>query len=279
MQNLITSAFFALIMSVVLCECSGIPELTNFNKDARSFYNGSIDEIDFGPLAARDKCIITSIVNNELDSLNNSRSVIFDSRFIGRNYYSEYLQLDLNFIYDIQHERFYFFAIPQLTTFFYNFQQLYIQRDDGRKTLRDSISLIDINSSLASDFFNEWFQSSNLAIDQPNRSMNEAQHILRYCLISLEKNRISLSEFAQILREKVQNDQLSGNTYRDLLQVIEPDITREVVCYSLPSVGYFLCELILLNGEIKCNCKVLPNKTIEIGGYMRKDTDMYPLCE
>lgn len=253
--------FVCTIISLVSCSVdSNKASLKSFNDEARSYFINKERAFDSTPLSEAEKCIIKKSVSNDLDQINNWRTVTISDLFCIRNYQVEGIDFDFSFVKDSA-ENFYFFCLPQINDYIYNLSKYY-KEVDNVFVLKDSIDLVDISSS----FVDRFTESEILAVKSENfgdkfRLVSNVMHEVFEPLFSQE---ISIGEFEGKFQNEIREISNSNRNYdkvKDLLDRITKSPNYVIQSCAIKEVGYVLFVYSLENeidNRIRVGIYLLP---------------------
>jgi len=130
-----------------------------FNKTAAKTILSKFEGYDLKPFDETERCILKKVIQNDLDKLNNFRTVLLNDRFFIKNYSENYLGVEFSFVEDIINHRYYFVCVPSLFKFIDNLSFLYEEKNDTLFVLKGGEGFQKLATPLLDSLFlNEGFK-------------------------------------------------------------------------------------------------------------------------
>jgi hypothetical protein len=231
--------YLFLILTIIGCspDTKNI-ELDHFNDLAGEFVLRNFEEYDLGYLEDFERCILKETIANDLDELNDWRTVTIDDKFQVRNYHAQYLDLDFAIIRCGEH--FSLVTLPDVANFVYDIRRYYQEQGEGW-ILKDSSAVFSINSDLLNQFLND----STSAIKEQS-SLEKAMLLNRLIpeiFYSPFFRSISLYQFKDMIDEQINTGEIRNDDYskvRKLIESIHPSVVNLCTVFFMERVGWVL---------------------------------------
>lgn len=213
-------------------------ERGRFNQLAAVTFSDNSEKYDLGSLHDFEKCILHETIANDLDKMNDWRTVTIENRFQVRTYHTPYLDLDFAFVK--YGDRFSFITLPDVVKHIYDIRDHY-QEAGNDWILKDSSAVYTINSTLLNGFLND----SIAAIKK--RSVFEKATLLNRLLPEIFYSpffrSISLYQFKDMLDEQINAGEMKNDDYnkiRKLIEPVHPSVVNLSCIFFLERVGWIL---------------------------------------
>lgn len=236
---LVRFVVFILIVVSVGCSHNEIrSDRSRFNQLASVTFSNNSENYDLGALYDFEKCILRETIANDLDKMNDWRTVTIENRFQVRTYHASYLDLDFAFVKC--GDRFSFITLPDVVKHVYDVRNHYIEADDGW-ILKDSSAVYTINSILLNEFLND-----SISVIK-ERSVFEKATLLNRLLPEIFYSPffrpISLYQFKDMLDAKINSGEMKNDDYnkvRKLIEPVHPSVVNLSCIFFLERVGWIL---------------------------------------
>src|SRR5687768_6836295 len=121
MKYSIALLFFGLIQF----SCSSQP--SSFNDQAAEFFDkqAHVSENSLQNLSETERCILSKVIDNDLDKINNWKSTLLWDAFEVRSYFAPYLRLNFHFVKALGTNEYFFVCLPELDKFLYDVEMNY----------------------------------------------------------------------------------------------------------------------------------------------------------
>ncbi|HEY9046886.1 MAG TPA: hypothetical protein VIN08_13375 [Ohtaekwangia sp.] len=257
MKHLLSICTF---ISLLSCSTnSNKSSIKSFNNDARTYFINNEEAFDLAPLSESEKCIIKKSISNDLDEINNWRTVTISDQFYIRNYRVEGVDFDFSFVKDSV-GNFYFISLPQIHDYIYSLSNYYDEIDNFF-VLKDSIDLVDISSPFVDKLTeSEIFAMKNGDFGDKFRLLDNLMHEI-FELFFLQE--ISIGEFENEFRNKIigTSSNRNYNKVKELLNKITTSSNYVIKSCAIKEVGYVLFVYSLENqidNQIRIKIYFLP---------------------
>lgn len=155
MKDSMLARFAIVLIFIVGCSHDKVrSDRGRYNQLASVAFVDNFEKYDFGTLSGSEKCILKETIANDLDEMNDWRTVTIENRFQVRTYHTQYLDLDFAFVKC--GDRFNFITLPDVVSYIYDLRYHYKEEGDGGDwILKDSSAVYTINSTLLNEFLND----------------------------------------------------------------------------------------------------------------------------
>lgn len=102
-------------------------------------------------LSRHDQCVFNKVIENDLDELNSSRTVILFDHLMIRNYLDREVGMEFSFVKDISTDSMYFIAFPEFDEWVYHVDKHYSPYGD-RQRLKEKVHLVQFDNLLFNKF-------------------------------------------------------------------------------------------------------------------------------
>lgn len=233
--------FVVLILIVVSVGCSHNEirsDRSRFNQLASVTFSNNSENYDLGALYDFEKCILRETIANDLDKMNDWRTVTIENRFQVRTYHASYLDLDFAFVKC--GDRFSFITLPDVVKHIYGVRYHYKEVGDDW-ILKDSSAMYTINSTLLNEFLNDSISAIK------NRSVFEKATLLNRLLPEIFYSPffrpISRFEFKDMIDAQINAGEMTNYDYekiRELIDHARPSVVELCSIFFMERVGWVL---------------------------------------
>lgn len=240
-MNAMLIRFVILILLVFSVGCSHNEvrsDRVRFNQLAAVTFSDNSEKYDFGSLYDFEKCILNETIANDLDEMNDWRTVTIENRFQVRTYHTPYLDLDFAFVKC--GDRFSFITLPDVVKHIYGVRYYYKEEGDDW-ILKDSSAVYTINSTLLNEFLND----SISAIKK--RSVFEKATLLNRLLPEIFYSPflrpVSLYQFKDMIDAQINAGEMKNDDYnkiRKLIEPVHPSVSKLCCIFFMERVGWVL---------------------------------------
>jgi hypothetical protein len=182
------------------------------------------------------------VVSNDLDKLNNWKTTLIDDRFLVRNFFEGYTQINFSFVKDIVSEKSYFISLPTLDKFICDVQLNYIGKNDTTFILKnDKKRLVKLNTPLLDSIFtNAIFKIDDSKKNDFFDKYKISSHLLREVLEKIYK--YEFSGLPGRMQSQMNAGLITKTDYEDIINVFELNLRRNsiVEVCNIDRIGYVL---------------------------------------
>jgi len=224
------------------CQSQEMPTSLEFNRASREYFRDHTYLLDSLNVNQFGRCILEKTIENDLDDLNGSIIVIAQDRFLIKAYFEDYLQMHFSFIKDIKTEKFYFWAIPELSEFLYHVDSNYVLKKDTYKLKRPrapvKIPTANLNNVLSSDCFRIGDHDPAERVTRFRR----ASEVLTEAFPLLRSNETSTVGFIGKIHDDFARGLISDSAFNQTMTIVNTGMKTEryMNVYRFDKIGYLL---------------------------------------
>jgi hypothetical protein len=263
------------LLCIFLSSCSNA-QTDQFNIGAVEYFesSGYISKRPLTFLNETHNCVLAKSIHNDLDKLNNWKTINLWGTFDVRTYFQPFVQLNFQFVKDLKSDRYYFISFPEVDDYFYHVEKYYDHVNDS--VPGDSKKHIQ---EIPCELLNEILSAPAFLVSNDADYYKKGQQVEQMLEVLLERNFDPAKRFPA--QEDFDKGMLSAAEFAEIESIYRENLQKKgasVAMFENTWAGFLMVILNREKDKLRAQLYFIP-KQRRMPEYKRVTSEYWKECK